>query len=194
MTPVSAPHCGRGPDPTTEVTVVVADAYPNFSICGIPYYISGEVAHWRNLAHRTLEPLQSHRDAGAPQHHRYQDRCLRPPPARGRRDRCRGPDRLRPACGRDRRRLGAARPSRALSVPMHWVRSTACTCSTRWATPSSWCAHSRRINRPAWSEPVGAGYIGLEMAEGLSARGLSVAQIDNCPRCSRQSIRAWALS
>jgi hypothetical protein len=27
------------------VTVVVADAYPNFSICGILYYVSGEVAH-----------------------------------------------------------------------------------------------------------------------------------------------------
>ena len=30
-------------DPDTGVTVVVADAYPNFSICGIPYYVSGEV-------------------------------------------------------------------------------------------------------------------------------------------------------
>ena len=26
------------------MTLVVADAYPNFSICGIPYWISGEVA------------------------------------------------------------------------------------------------------------------------------------------------------
>ena len=25
-----------------------ADAYPNFSICGIPYYVSGEVTLWRN--------------------------------------------------------------------------------------------------------------------------------------------------
>jgi hypothetical protein len=36
--------------------VVLADAYPNFSICGIPYYISGEVTHWRNLAHCTWPP------------------------------------------------------------------------------------------------------------------------------------------
>jgi NADPH-dependent 2,4-dienoyl-CoA reductase/sulfur reductase-like enzyme len=27
----------REPDPTGEVDVVLADAYPNFSICGIPY-------------------------------------------------------------------------------------------------------------------------------------------------------------
>src|ERR1700751_526617 len=48
----------REVDPGAEVTVVVADAYPNFSICGIPYYVSGEVTHWRNLAHRTIADLE----------------------------------------------------------------------------------------------------------------------------------------
>jgi hypothetical protein len=33
---------------------VAADAYPSFSICGIPYYVSGEVRHWSDLTHRTL--------------------------------------------------------------------------------------------------------------------------------------------
>ena len=46
-------------DPGADVTVVVADAYPNFSICGIPYYLSGEVIHWRNLAHRTIADLEA---------------------------------------------------------------------------------------------------------------------------------------
>ncbi|HEY5384635.1 MAG TPA: hypothetical protein VIJ56_05310 [Acidimicrobiales bacterium] len=55
---ISAALRARELDPTTEVTVVVADAYPNFSICGIPYYVSGEVTHWRNLAHRTLDDLK----------------------------------------------------------------------------------------------------------------------------------------
>lgn len=40
-------------DPSAEVTVVVADAYPNFSICGIPTLIGQEVGHWTDLAHRT---------------------------------------------------------------------------------------------------------------------------------------------
>jgi NADPH-dependent 2,4-dienoyl-CoA reductase/sulfur reductase-like enzyme len=44
-------------DPSVDVTLVVADAFPNFSICGIPYYVSGEVTHWRNLAHRTADDL-----------------------------------------------------------------------------------------------------------------------------------------
>ena len=38
---------------------MLADAYPNFSICGIPYYVSGEVPDWRNLAHRTVADLEA---------------------------------------------------------------------------------------------------------------------------------------
>ena len=56
---ISAALRARELDPAADVTVVVADAYPNFSICGIPYYVSGEVTHWRNLAHRTLADLEA---------------------------------------------------------------------------------------------------------------------------------------
>jgi len=44
---ISAALRARELDPAADVTVVLADAYPNFSICGIPYYVSGEVGHWR---------------------------------------------------------------------------------------------------------------------------------------------------
>jgi NADPH-dependent 2,4-dienoyl-CoA reductase/sulfur reductase-like enzyme len=56
---ISAALRARELDPDSEVTVVVADAYPNFSICGIPYYVSGEVSHWSDLAHRTLADLKA---------------------------------------------------------------------------------------------------------------------------------------
>jgi len=56
---ISAGLRARELDPTAEVTVVVADAYPNFSICGIPYYVSGEVAPWQSLAHRTYADLEA---------------------------------------------------------------------------------------------------------------------------------------
>jgi NADPH-dependent 2,4-dienoyl-CoA reductase/sulfur reductase-like enzyme len=46
-------------DPSVEVTVALADAYPNYSICGIPYYVSGDVADWHNLAHRTIAELEA---------------------------------------------------------------------------------------------------------------------------------------
>ena len=56
---ISAALRARELDPAADVTVVLEDAYPNFSICGIPYYVSGEVTHWRNLAHRSLADLEA---------------------------------------------------------------------------------------------------------------------------------------
>ena len=75
---ISAALRARELDPGAEVTVVVADAYPNFSICGIPYYVSGEVhslAQPRPPHHRRPG---SHRHAAAAGHHRPPDRRRRP--------------------------------------------------------------------------------------------------------------------
>lgn len=47
-------------DPKAPVTVMAADAYPNFSICGLPFYLSAEVTDWRTLAHRTVEEITKH--------------------------------------------------------------------------------------------------------------------------------------
>ncbi len=45
--------------PELPVTLVVRDAYPNFSICGIPFYLSGETPQWPMLAHRTVDDLEA---------------------------------------------------------------------------------------------------------------------------------------
>ena len=50
---ISAGLRARELDPHVEPLLIVADAFPNFSICGIPYHVSGEVPDWRSLAHRT---------------------------------------------------------------------------------------------------------------------------------------------
>ena len=65
---ISAALRARELDPTAQFTVVVADAYPNFSICGIPYYVSGEVTRWTNLAHRTAADLAATGNAGPDRH------------------------------------------------------------------------------------------------------------------------------
>jgi NADPH-dependent 2,4-dienoyl-CoA reductase/sulfur reductase-like enzyme len=42
-------------NPAIKPTLIVADKYPNFSICGLPYYISREVADggiWRTGPNR----------------------------------------------------------------------------------------------------------------------------------------------
>jgi NADPH-dependent 2,4-dienoyl-CoA reductase/sulfur reductase-like enzyme len=46
-------------DPGLPVTIVVRDTYPNFSICGIPFYLSGETPEWPMLAHRTAADLEA---------------------------------------------------------------------------------------------------------------------------------------
>src|SRR5215471_20154169 len=56
---ISAALRARELDPAADVTVVLEDAYPNFSICGIPYYLSGEVTPWTSLAHRTVADLEA---------------------------------------------------------------------------------------------------------------------------------------
>ena len=49
----------RETDPDLPITLIVRDAYPNFSICGIPFYLSGETPEWPMLAHRTRDDLEA---------------------------------------------------------------------------------------------------------------------------------------
>ena len=103
---ISAALRARELDPAADVTVVLEDAYPNFSICGIPYYVSGEVTHWRDLAHRTIADLEAAGMRLRTRHHRPADRRARPQaPGHHRRWR-RGTARLRQARHRHRRRPG----------------------------------------------------------------------------------------
>lgn len=50
---ISAALRARETAPNADVTVVLADDFPNFSICGLPFYLSDETPDWRRLAHRT---------------------------------------------------------------------------------------------------------------------------------------------
>jgi len=43
-------------DPGCEITLMLADEFPNYSICGLPFYLSGETPDWHSLAHRTEFP------------------------------------------------------------------------------------------------------------------------------------------
>ncbi|HEY4938154.1 MAG TPA: FAD-dependent oxidoreductase [Actinomycetota bacterium] len=55
---VAAALRARQVDATADIDVVVGDAFPNFSICGLPYLLSGEVKDWRDLAHRSRANLE----------------------------------------------------------------------------------------------------------------------------------------
>jgi len=55
---ISAALRARELDPETRVSVIVADGYANYSICGLPYFLSGEVPDWKALAHRTRDEIE----------------------------------------------------------------------------------------------------------------------------------------
>ena len=59
MRGISAGLGARWLGPSVEPLIVIADAYPNVSICDIPYHMSGEVAGQRSLAHRTHDALRT---------------------------------------------------------------------------------------------------------------------------------------
>ncbi|MBU2859521.1 FAD-dependent oxidoreductase [Acidithiobacillus ferrooxidans] len=62
---ISAALRAREKDTSAEVSVLLTDEYPNYSICGLPFYLSGETPDHRQLAHRTafegIEILTNHR-------------------------------------------------------------------------------------------------------------------------------------
>jgi len=176
---ISAALRTRELDPDCDVTVVVADAYPNFSICGIPYYVSGEVTHWRNLAHRTTTDLEATgmhlRLDTVARRIDVSDHKLLVTDADGREELLAydalvvgtGALPVRPAID------GLAGPN-ALgpSDGVHLLHSMGDTFAVI-RTLEEGSALSALI--------VGAGYVGLEMADALSIRGLSVAQIEQLP-------------
>ncbi|MGO9178452.1 MAG: FAD-dependent oxidoreductase [Candidatus Limnocylindrales bacterium] len=49
--------CARRTDASLEITLLVADEYLNYSICGLPFYLSGEVGDWHALAHRDARQI-----------------------------------------------------------------------------------------------------------------------------------------
>jgi NADPH-dependent 2,4-dienoyl-CoA reductase/sulfur reductase-like enzyme len=66
-TGISAALRARELDSSVAITIAVADAFPNYSICGLPFYLSGEVPDWHLLAHRTAAEIEERGHHLAPQ-------------------------------------------------------------------------------------------------------------------------------
>jgi NADPH-dependent 2,4-dienoyl-CoA reductase/sulfur reductase-like enzyme len=173
---ISAALRTRELDERAEVTVVVADRYPNFSICGIPYYVSGEVPRWENLAHRTVADLEASgislrldtvaRRIDVADHKLEVSRI-------GGGDELLAYDRLVVATGAlpvsppigGLRGPGALRPAEGVHL-LHSMGDTFAVMETL-----------ERFS-PGRAVIVGGGYIGLEMADALTIRGLAVTQVE----------------
>jgi NADPH-dependent 2,4-dienoyl-CoA reductase/sulfur reductase-like enzyme len=176
---ISAALRAREIDPAAEVTVVAADAYPNFSICGIPYYVSGEVGRWQNLAHRTVADLEA---AGMTLRLDTTARRIDVP---GRKLLVTGPGGAEELLAYDQLVIGTGAvpvrpPIAGLACPgaltasdgVHLLHSMGDTFALMETLTGA---------APGSAVIVGAGYIGLEMADALVTRGLAVTQMEQLP-------------
>lgn len=163
-------------DPSVDVTVVVADAYPNFSICGIPYYFSREVQPWQSLAHRT------HADLEATGMNLRLDTLATGIDVNGRRLTVRDANGSESMIAYDELMVGTgASPSTAGIAGLdqlgpddgvHLLHSMGDTFALEKYLDD---------HQPETAIIVGAGYVGLEMAEALTVRGLQVTQLQRGP-------------
>ncbi len=165
---ISAALRARELNSSVAITVVTADRFPNFSICGLPFFLSGEVADWRDLAHRTaadieregIELLLDHRAEAL----NVAAKTVSAVAAGERRQL--SYDRLIIATG-----AASVRPRLpGLELPgvffLRWMQDAFAL--KRWLDERA----------PETALVVGGGYIGMEMADALTRRGIAVTVIE----------------
>ena len=173
---ISAALRARELDPDVDVTVVVADAYPNFSICGIPYYFSGEVQPWQSLAHRTAADLE------ATGMRLRLDTLATAIDVTGQQLTVRDADGTETQLAYDELVVGTgALPSSAGIAGLDTL-GPADGVHVLHSMGDTFALDQHLTDRdPETAIIIGAGYVGLEMAEALTVRGLKVTQLQRGP-------------
>ncbi len=158
---ISAALRARELEPTTEITVLLADDFPNYSICGLPFFLSGETPDWHSLAHRTeFEGIDIRRGHRA-------------------------------TCINASSKTVDVRTETAGSVILSYDKLVIGTGAgpleppiDGWQSPGVFVLHTMADSfavhrfletaKPKRAVIVGAGYIGVEMADALTHRGIEV--------------------
>lgn len=154
-------------DPRAQVQMFLADEYPNFSICGIPFYFSREITDWKTLAHRTrqdildqgIEVFSSHWVSSIDPENKtitVDDKTFL----------------------YDRLLIGTG--ARSIRPPISGL-------GNKGVFTLRWIGEMLEIDQFIEREKVqkvtivGGGYIGVEMADGLRLRGLEVDLVESLP-------------
>ncbi|MHA3067227.1 FAD-dependent oxidoreductase [Lacticaseibacillus saniviri] len=163
---ISAALRARELDDQVCIILLLSDDFPNFSICGIPYALSGEVTDWHHLAHRTRRDLEAYHiafhsntvadkiDSEAHQvlaHNSDGSQVF-------------AYQKLLVATGARPKSLGVTAPTEAT----HVLRTMADFFAIEDLLTT---------NQPERVAIVGAGYVGLEVTEALTKRGIAVTMI-----------------
>ena len=158
--------------PKTQVTVMLSDAFPNYSICGLPFFLSGEVPDWKNLAHRTQEEitqlgiklLVNHRAIAI----NPLEKIVTAVNTQGQQGQI-GYEQLIIATGATSRRPKIE----GLDNPGVYF--------LRWMGDSFALHQHLTQHQPKSALIIGGGYIGMEMADALTLRGLKVTVVEHSP-------------
>jgi len=166
---ISAALRAREIDTKIDITVIVADQYPNFSICGLPFYISGEVQDWHTLAHRTLEELRKEGINILLEHYAEsldsQNKIVTVRDSTGKKLSIEY-DKLILATG-----AISSRP-KIKGIDLSGVFLL------RWMNDGFTIRRYLDEKKPASAIVIGGGYIGMEMADAFSFRGMNVSVIE----------------
>jgi NADPH-dependent 2,4-dienoyl-CoA reductase/sulfur reductase-like enzyme len=150
-------------------TLIIADKYPNFSICGLPYYISREVPSWENLAHRTKKELENSGtelllDTTA-QSINVQTKQVNTVDKSG----------TKKILSYDKLILGTGAVSMKPKIP--GINNPG-VFFLRWIPDSFLIDEFIKIMNSKSAVIIGAGYIGMEMSEALTRRGINVSLVE----------------
>ncbi|MFO7860449.1 MAG: FAD-dependent oxidoreductase [Desulfosalsimonas sp.] len=169
---ISAALAARQINPAIRPTIVLADQYPNFSICGLPFYLSGEVGDWKTLAHRDLAAIEAQGITVKPGH-----RCTAIDPIK---------------------KTASLNTPSGDSQTMAWDKLVLCTGARsttpqidgldlpgvfclRWMDDAFVIEEFITLKKPKSIIIIGAGYIGMEIADAMTRRGLAVTVMEYAP-------------
>jgi NADPH-dependent 2,4-dienoyl-CoA reductase/sulfur reductase-like enzyme len=165
---ISAALRARELDSAVELTIVLADRFPNYSICGLPFYLSGEVTDWQDLAHRKAEDITN---LGIKL---LMDRWAESIDPLQKTVTVTALDGTTEILAYDKLIVGTGGTS---------VRPPIAGIDLPGVYPLRWMKDSFAVQQhltdrsPQHAVIIGAGYVGLEMADALTLRGLSVTLI-----------------
>lgn len=145
---------------------------PNFSICGIPYLLSGEVTQPGDLAHRKAADIEGQGIRLLLEH-----RATRIDPD-ARRVEVQRPNGILTQLTYDKLLLGTGAVSIRPNLPGTDLPGVF---PLRWMGDTLRLAALLDERRPQRALIIGGGYIGMEMAEALTHRGLAVTVIEAMP-------------
>jgi len=163
---ISAALRAKECNPSVEVTVLVAHSFPNFSICGLLFLLSGEVQDWRTLAHRTIQKIEREGIHIRLNHHANSIEPVNNVVA--------AIDENKQFHRIEYDKLIIATGAASIQPPIEGL-------GLNGVFPLRWMGEAFAVeryiveHRPSSAATLGSGYISMEMADALTRRGISVS-------------------